>query len=128
MNSLFEPSFKIPVKAFIERFPSGKLYKLRSADSSASFSQKDFQDIAQVCNEPLIYNTLFKKMFDGKPYTPQDSEGFIKMAKDGWDHNNKFIFLIRDPDNKTVGAVDIKTPIWKLERLVIGVVRKLLEL
>ena len=103
------PHFNIPVRASIERYPTGEVYRLQSVDDSETFTPEDYERIAQVCSEPLIYNMLFKDLFKERPYTPQDAESFVKMAKDGWKNLITFIFLIRDPQNRIVAAIDIKT-------------------
>jgi RimJ/RimL family protein N-acetyltransferase len=57
----------------------------------------------------LIYDTLFRDKFKGKPYTLENAKGFIKWAKDGWQRNKWFVFLIKNPKGQIVGAIDIKS-------------------
>lgn len=103
------PHFNVPIRASIERFPSGEVYKLQSADDSVAFTDEDYQRIAQICSEPLIYNMLFHDLFEGRPYNIQDAEKFTKIAQDGWRTGKTFIFFIRNPQNQIVACTDIKT-------------------
>ena len=103
------PHFNIPVRASVERFPSGEVYRLQSADDSVAFTEEDYQRIAQICSEPLIYDILFRALFDGRPYSVQDAEKLTKIAQEGWRKGSKFIFFIRNPQNQIVASTDIKT-------------------
>ncbi|HTK03360.1 MAG TPA: GNAT family N-acetyltransferase [Alphaproteobacteria bacterium] len=104
-----QKNFKIPVNVLIERFPDKEIYSLQSVDSSQDISESDLEIIAKICSEELIYKVLFKEKFEGKPYTLESAKWFINWAKEGWDKNEWFVFLIRNPENKIVGAVDIKS-------------------
>lgn len=112
------PNFKSPVKVLIEGFPERETYFVQSIDSSQNISDDDLETITRICSEELIYNVLFKEKFNGKPYTLENARSFINWAKEGWNKNKWFVFLIRDSENKIVGAVDIKSD--NLESAEIG--------
>jgi len=101
--------FKIPVNVLVEKFPDKETYSLMSIDGGQNISEKDFETIARICNEELIYKVLFAEKFEDKPYTLENAKDFINWAKEGWDKNDWFVFLIRDPENNIVGSVDIKS-------------------
>ena len=61
--------FKIPVNVLVEKFPDKETYSLMSIDGGQNISEKDFETIARICNEELIYKVLFAEKFEDKPYT-----------------------------------------------------------
>ena len=67
------------------------------------------ENIVSICNEPDIYDVLFKKKCQGKPYTSENGESFLNWAKKGWDENTHFVFVLRDDHKRHIGTVDIKS-------------------
>ncbi len=104
-----KPHFEAPIQKPIERYPDGEIFKMQSVDESSELRPEDLEQVAEICNEGLVYDTLFRGKFEGRPYTSEDAKGFTDWAKQGWNNNDKFVFLIRDPQNRIVGAIDIKS-------------------
>lgn len=73
------------------------------------FSEKDLIDLVESCNQPLIYNNLFKQKFDGRPYQKNDALEFANIGIMGWKQQKEFIFIIRNSEGKIVGGMDIKS-------------------
>lgn len=73
------------------------------------FSAEDMATIAEICSQEEIYDLLFKRRFEGRPYTIADAEKFITWLKQGWVDDSYFVFLIRNDENKIIGAIDIKS-------------------
>ena len=104
-----QPHFETPINVPIERYQSNEIFHMVSADSLLKLAEKDFEQIAKICNEELIYNSSFRSKKEGKQYSVEDAKGFISWAQEGWANNNKFVFLIRGSENQIVGAIDIKS-------------------
>lgn len=94
-------------KVIVRNIKNGKQYLVEPV-LNAEMQDNDFDDIAQNCNQQEIYSELFEDMLEGKPYTKENAKGFINWAKDGWNNNEFYIFLIRDEAKKIVGCIDIK--------------------
>ncbi|MGD8744445.1 MAG: GNAT family N-acetyltransferase [Candidatus Woesebacteria bacterium] len=103
------PRFNLPVSVEFNRHGTGESCVLESADSSRSFDDADFQKIADICSEKLVYNVLFKERFKGRPYTKKDAKEFVSWAQDGWKKEESFVFLIRNQIGEIIAAVDIKS-------------------
>ena len=104
-----QPPFVTPIHVEFERYPSGELCELESIDSNKSYDNSDFDTIASICGQKLVYDFLFKERFKGRPYTQEDAKGFISWAQEGWRKNEYFVFLIRNSKSEIVAAVDIKS-------------------
>jgi len=65
--------------------------------------------IAECCNEPTIYNRLFRRMLDGRSYSPNDAANFIHWAAKGWRDQTHCVFVALDSDGLPVASCDIKT-------------------
>ena len=63
-----------------------------------------------MCNEPLVYDRLFRQRRQGRPYLAEEADGFLHWAQEGWQHHTHFVFLILSREGEIVGAVDIKSP------------------
>jgi len=68
-----------------------------------------FNEIVQICNEPIIYKQLFEKLCNKKAYPITKAQEFITWAKDGFENTSHFVFIITTPKNTPVGAIDIKS-------------------
>lgn len=104
-----QPHFTIPIHVEFERYLSGELCALESIDSNKFYDNSDFDTIASICGQKLVYDFLFKDRFKGRPYTQEDAKGFISWAQEGWRRNEYFVFLIRNSKSEIVAAVDIKS-------------------
>lgn len=102
------PKFELPIKYKFHKHPTQEPAYITSANEG-NVSSEDIKRVAEICSEPLIYETLFKELTNNKPYTKENAESFIKMAYDGWEKNEKFIFLIKNTENQVIGACDIKS-------------------
>ena len=56
--------------------------------------------IVRVCNEPHIYNWLFRARLQGKPYPRKDAEWFHNWGMEGWNSKQHFKIPIR-PSRKS---------------------------
>ncbi|MDP4038736.1 MAG: GNAT family N-acetyltransferase [bacterium] len=104
------PKFSKPIRAVIKNYITGENYTLNSVDGSFRLTDRDYSQITKICNEPDIYNLLFRERFKGRKYVKQDARIWMSMAKQGWEESSNFIFLVRDNNGSIVGAIDIKSP------------------
>ncbi|MFT6317696.1 MAG: RimJ/RimL family protein N-acetyltransferase [Candidatus Azotimanducaceae bacterium] len=65
--------------------------------------------VASICNQPLIYKTLFREAFGDVPYTEKNAQEFFEWAHEGWRSNSHFVFLLVNEHGHIVGALDIKS-------------------
>jgi RimJ/RimL family protein N-acetyltransferase len=107
--SLSFPSFVTPLHRPVLRFWDGKPCAFQSMDESVPVTDEDVEALVTTCNEPLIYHRLFQKKLQGRPYSRADAERFFAWAHQGWKRRTWFVFLIRDPHHKLIGAMDIKS-------------------
>lgn len=103
------PNFFTPFKRIVLHFPDNEPYGLRSIDGSLPITPELQQEIVAICNEPLIYNRLFRERMQGQPYNLENSKYFLSWAQEGWRTNGWFVFLVLDPLGHIVGAIDIKS-------------------
>lgn len=105
---MMEPRMGSPSPRTIDNYVSRACYTLVPLD--ARFVRPTAaSEIAERCNERLIYEMLFARMMNGRSYSEQDAEGFMSWAREGWSKATHFVFLLLAPDGKVAGAIDIKS-------------------
>lgn len=67
----------------ITSFITAKSYSFIPA-SELNESEKLYKRVFEICNEDLIYKTLFHSMCKGRAYSLEDAKGFISWAKSGF--------------------------------------------
>ena len=72
-------------------------------------SDEVYNAIANICNEPVIYNFLFKNSLNGVRYSLENSKNFIGWAQSGWKEKSHFVFLLLSEIKEIVGSIDIKS-------------------
>jgi len=92
----------------VPRFPSGEIYTIESLESPQQISSADYKKIIKICNEPLLYKSLFEKKFRGKSYPPKAAHDFIRVAANSWHDGTWLVFFIRDPQKEIAAAIDLK--------------------
>ncbi|MCL5999745.1 MAG: GNAT family N-acetyltransferase [Chloroflexi bacterium] len=70
---------------------------------------ESYAQIVSICNQPLIYNTLFAERLGGHPYAQADAERFVAWAHQGWQAGTHFVFLILTPQQTIAGTIDIRS-------------------
>lgn len=95
-------------KLLVENIKNKKMYSIEPNVVKENIIQ-DARKIADICNQHLIYETLFKEMLSGNKYTDDNAKGFINWSSEGWNNQSYFVFLIRDSYGNIVGSIDIKS-------------------
>ncbi len=109
MQSSSHPQFVLPISRPVMRFGENEPCEVRSVDSTLELTDDDLETIVNICNEKLIYNRLFKERFNGEIYSLVHAERFSTWAREGWQRNEWFMFLIRNSEKRIIGAIDIKS-------------------
>ena len=72
-----------------------------------------FERVAEICNEPRVYDLLFGKKLEGQPYRPERARGFLAWGKQGWKYGTHFLFFVNDSNGRLLAALDMKSPDWE---------------
>jgi RimJ/RimL family protein N-acetyltransferase len=65
--------------------------------------------IVAICNEPDVYDWLFRERLEGCPYTEEEARQWIEGSKSGWSSKTHFVFAILDESGAVAAACDIKS-------------------
>lgn len=101
--------FQAPIKESILNYKTGENCYLASCENEDLFTGPDINRIVACCSQELIYNFLFREKLKGQPYTKDQAVSFIKWAARGWQDQSWFVFIIRNSQNKLIGAIDLKS-------------------
>lgn len=104
--------FHAPIRESVSNFLTGEECSIHSCEDVKKFTETDLVKICEMCNQPLIYDVLFKERLNGLPYSLQDASKFIQWAAEGWKCQQWFVFLIRRNQGlgEIIAAIDIKSP------------------
>lgn len=103
------PHFATPLRRPVLRFPTQEPCVLQALDDNVAWTPRDESAIVAICNEPLIYQRLFRKRLGGQPYSLAEARGFLRWAQQGWRDRSWFVFLLRDSHTQVAAAIDIKS-------------------
>jgi RimJ/RimL family protein N-acetyltransferase len=65
--------------------------------------------IASICNEPEVYDWLFREALAGKPYPEEKARQWTEWTRAGWTANSHFAFAVIDEARDIAAACDIKS-------------------
>lgn len=101
-------SHAMPTQIEFKKYPTGEDAYLDSL-SRNKISNQDIQDIINTCQQENLYYWLFKIDLASKPYTKETADFWVdKKATHGWDMGSAYTYVIRNSEDRIVGAVDIK--------------------
>ncbi|GGM09348.1 GNAT family N-acetyltransferase [Deinococcus aerophilus] len=109
MTTPFLPVFSCTLSVQLSHPLTGQSYTLLRADELPLTHQRAVE-VAAVCNEPLVYDRLFRARRQGRPYAVGEGEDFLTWAAAGWRNGTHFVFLLLDPEQRVAGALDVKSP------------------
>lgn len=110
--------FKTPINEKIQNFKTGEVCHLVSNEKIEYFENKDYDKITKICNQPAVYDFLFKERLNGEEYKKENAIKFVDWMIDGWENQKWFVFLVRNSQNEIIAAIDIKSD--NLESAEIG--------
>jgi len=70
--------------------------------------QKSIAQIAEICQQELVYDELFRERLKGQPYSKTDAKDFLDWGNNNWKRNSQFLFFITDREQNILAACDIK--------------------
>ncbi|MEM7601228.1 MAG: GNAT family protein [Verrucomicrobiota bacterium] len=80
---------------------------IRVADIDCS--QAQFDRIISICNESVVFSSLFSEMFPEGRYPESAAQEFVRWSKEGWEKGTHFVFATVDSDGLVVSTSDIKS-------------------
>ena len=104
-------------KAPILNHLSGAPYTMRrmlDIEATEAF----LQSVVSICNEPKVYDWLFRQRLGGAPYPRADAVWFKEWGDRGWREGTHYLFIVQDADGHAAAACDIKSA--KLDGAEIG--------
>lgn len=109
MTTTLSPHFSQSLHVRLTHPLNGRPYALLRADA-LPFDPQRATNVAAVCNEPLVYDRLFRARRQGRPYAVEEGDEFLTWATAGWQDGTHFVFLLLDADGRVAGALDVKSP------------------
>ena len=103
------PHFPASLRRPVLRFPTQEPCTLEAVDDTVAWTPQDETTLVTICNQPLIYQRLFRKRLGDQPYSVDQAQSFRRWAQQGWRDRSWFVFLLRDSHDQIVGAIDIKS-------------------
>lgn len=100
--------FESNIRREILNFVTGEKCEMQGG-KDMEFTDSDIKKITEICSQNSVYELLFRRMLDGKPYTEKEAQGFVDWVKEGWNKQTHFVFFVRKSDSEIVGAIDIKS-------------------
>jgi RimJ/RimL family protein N-acetyltransferase len=96
-------------------FTSRELRNLKTGEAAAlvradlvRVTPERVEEVVRICNEPRVYDVLFRRTLRGAPYPPEKAIAFLDGAARGWRERTHFVFLIVAAGGRLVGNVDIE--------------------
>jgi RimJ/RimL family protein N-acetyltransferase len=102
------PDFPSDIRIEFTNFKSDSSQFLCRADSVGS-PPESVTRIVSICNEPLVYDFLFRRRLVGKPYDEAMAKEFLSWAVQGWTERTHYVFFATDAQGVIHGALDIKS-------------------
>lgn len=87
---------------------TGEYYRLVPCNLITPTSDR-VAEVAAICNEPLVYKRLFRRVMDGLPYPSEKATEWFSWASDGWREQTHFCFAVLTGAGKIAAACDIKS-------------------
>lgn len=101
-------NFTFPEEATrIKSRKTEKNYSMARADR-ISLGENAVKQIANVCDEPAIYDNVFSEIFKGQRYSEDKARTFTKLVSEGWINGTRFDWFILH-EEKIVGTIGIKS-------------------
>ncbi len=106
MNGTHTAKLRQSASVFNKR--NGSAYRVLPA-FKVRRTEVQLSQLVQICNQPDIYEILFRHRFGGRPYANTDAAEFFAWANAGWEGQTHFVYLVTDADGIVCAALDIKS-------------------
>lgn len=104
MAQRFPNSINVPIRNHL----TGRPYWLGCAGHLDATPAMLAQVVA-ICNEPAIYDWLFRQRLEGQPYGQAQARQLLEWSKAGWSSQTHFVFAVLDESRRIVAVCDIKS-------------------
>jgi hypothetical protein len=95
--------FPNPLRLSVENYVSGRSYEMvRACDVSEESSS--LARIVSICNEPNVYEWLFRGPLEGRPYDEANARDWLQWSREGWLSGHHFVFAVLDDQKCVVAA------------------------
>jgi RimJ/RimL family protein N-acetyltransferase len=101
-------TFPAAVRVPILNHVTGRPYDLTPA-AELNPDAATLARIVAICNEPEVYDWLFREPLEGRPYPEEMARQWIEWSKAGWLAKTHFVFVVRDERKGVAAACDIKS-------------------
>ena len=106
--------FPHPLRIPVMNHVSGRAYELVRA-CEVSCDSSNLARIAAICNEPDVYDWLFRGPLEGRPYKEEQARQWLQWSEGGWSSGSHFVFAVLDGEKNVAAACDIKSKEPKAE-------------
>ena len=86
------PTFAPELTRGVANARNGAVYRLVRADALDATPER-LLEVTRGCNEPRVYEWLFRERLRGEPYAPEQAAIFFEWARAGWREGAHFVFL-----------------------------------
>lgn len=66
-------------------------------------------EIVTICQQPAIYNNLFREDFADVPYGPAHARDWLERAYTGWRESTHFVFCIVTADKRLAASCELNS-------------------
>jgi RimJ/RimL family protein N-acetyltransferase len=87
---------------------NGSVYRMVPA-SKIDGTEEQISNLVSICNQHVVYDFLFKNRLGGRLYGVDDARGFLEWARNGWQEQTHFVFLLLDTSGLIAACLDIKS-------------------
>jgi RimJ/RimL family protein N-acetyltransferase len=107
MNPIVNKAWN-PAERIVTNRVNGLGYRMVPARSVAP-GHEQLVNLVSACNEPAVFEFLFRKLYGGRPYELDDARKFFSWASQGWQEQTHFVFVLLAPSGLIAAALDIKS-------------------
>lgn len=99
----------MPENISISHYPDGSPAYLDSLRRD-KLKPDDYEDIIRICNQKGVKKWLFERILGDEPYTIDNVNYWLDdLADKGWQNGSAFVYVIRNLNDRIVGAINIKS-------------------
>lgn len=101
-------TFPVPLRVPIRNHLTGRPYELVRA-CEVNPKPATVARIVAICNEPLVYEWIFRESLAGRRYEAADAREWLEWSWSGWSDGTHFVFAVLDEAGHIAAACDIKS-------------------
>jgi RimJ/RimL family protein N-acetyltransferase len=102
------PSFLETNGFTFQNLKTGDPFRLHKA-VEIPIDSESVKEVVAICNEPHVYDFLFRPRLAGAAYSEEMAKEFLSWAAQGWRDRTHYVFLAVTNEGRITAAVDIKS-------------------